>query len=443
MAIYRGPGGPGDAVNDAASEVLLALQAKDAAVAAQVAAEAAQAAAELAETNAETAETNAETAATNAAASAASINPASIVITGGSINGTTIGATTASTGKFSTLEATGVTTVQAGTVSLPAITTTGDTNTGIFFPAADTIAFSEGGVESLRIDSSGNVGIGTSTATDGGVTITTNQTRDGSVNAKLALQSTGSNNYPFLLFSGCSSTTRYGGIIQTTSTSGNTAASNAASIQFPMDSATACHMSFWTNANIGTSNLAERMRITSGGEVCIGTTNSSGTAGIGAKILSTNGGFTFAQVTDKSVNADHLAYNYYSTGAAAYRFYVGAGGTVYATNTTITAISDQRLKENIQDIDVGLNKIIALKPRKFDWKEGKGKNIKGDRGWIAQEFEQVFPEMIDEWRDPAPEGEEPYKAVNADLIPVLVKAIQEQQQIINDLKARIETLESN
>ena len=52
----------------------------------------------------------------------------------------------------------------AGTAALPSITTTGDTNTGIFFPAADTIAFSEGGAEAMRINSSGNVGIGTAGA---------------------------------------------------------------------------------------------------------------------------------------------------------------------------------------------------------------------------------------------------------------------------------------
>jgi hypothetical protein len=77
-------------------------------------------------------------------------------ITATTLNGTTVNA--------GALNATGVTTVQAGTVSLPAITTSGDTNTGIFFPAADTIAFTEGGVESMRIDSSGNLAIGLSAA---------------------------------------------------------------------------------------------------------------------------------------------------------------------------------------------------------------------------------------------------------------------------------------
>jgi hypothetical protein len=83
-------------------------------------------------------------------------------INGGTIDGAVIGGSTAAAGTFTTLGATGVATFSAGTASAPAITTTGDTNTGIFFPAADTIAFAEGGAEAMRITSSGNVGIGTS-----------------------------------------------------------------------------------------------------------------------------------------------------------------------------------------------------------------------------------------------------------------------------------------
>jgi hypothetical protein len=80
-------------------------------------------------------------------------------LTNKSLNGT-LGATTPSTVAATTISASGVSTFSAGSAGAPAITTTGDTNTGIFFPAADTIAFSEGGTEVMRIDSGGNVGIG-------------------------------------------------------------------------------------------------------------------------------------------------------------------------------------------------------------------------------------------------------------------------------------------
>jgi hypothetical protein len=74
----------------------------------------------------------------------------------------------ATTGTLNTSGA--VNEVPAGTVSAPAITTTGDTNTGIFFPAADTIAFTEGGVEAARFDSSGNLLVGT-TSSSGKLTV--------------------------------------------------------------------------------------------------------------------------------------------------------------------------------------------------------------------------------------------------------------------------------
>ena len=79
---------------------------------------------------------------------------ASATITGAVTVGTTLGVT-------------GVSTFAAGTALLPALTTTGDTNTGIYYPAADTFAVTTGGTERYRVDSSGNVLVGTVTSPGG------------------------------------------------------------------------------------------------------------------------------------------------------------------------------------------------------------------------------------------------------------------------------------
>jgi len=263
------------------------------------------------------------------------------------------------------------------------------------------ITFYTNTTERARIDSSGNFGVGTSSPASYGGSAFTKSVNVGSLNTITA------------------------GFSDEVSGTFRIAHASGQNI-LNFDTSALCFQS-------GGSTPTERARITSGGDLLVGKTAVSDTT-VGSQIKP-NGVVTLTNAD--STNGTY-GYQMYSTGASAYRFYVGYGGTVYATSTTITAISDQRLKENIRDLDEGLTTVMALKPRKFDWKEGKGQNIKNARGFIAQEFEIVLPDMIEEWRDPAPQGEESYKAINANLIPTLVKAIQEQQIIIESLKSRLD-----
>ena len=148
--------------------------------------------------------------------------------------------------------------LSAGTLSAPSITTTGDTNTGIFFPAADTIAFTEGGVESMRIDSSGNLGLGTA-----------------SPNGKLDVTSTsaGANtNTLFLnnLSSNASTATSLVFGVSTAPTIRN------ATIQAINAGSNAINLAFLTSDG---DVPAERMRITSAGNVLVGITSARANAG--------------------------------------------------------------------------------------------------------------------------------------------------------------------
>jgi hypothetical protein len=211
---------------------------------------------------------------------------------------------------------------------------------------------------------------------------------------------------------------------------GITVTENSGVVLNAAEGSTARIMSFATGGS-------ERMRISADGSLSVGGVFNAGLSDNGFFVGGTDG----INVYSVNSSTSSSTYHVYDNGGGAFKFFVTYAGTINATGTTIAAISDIRWKENIRDLDDGLSKVMQLQPRKFDWKKGKGKDVSNDRGFIAQEFEKVFPDLIDDWLDPAPEGEEPYKAVRADLIPTLVKAIQEQQAIIEALTARVAQVE--
>ena len=364
-----------------------------------------------------------------------------------------------------------------GSAATPAIRGT-DTNTGIFFPAADTIAFAEGGTEAMRLDSAGNMGLGVTPLSWSGykaIDLQGGSVASGSATSFELWANSFYNgtNSVYRVTGAASLYNQSGGLhrwynapsgtagnaitftqAMTLDASGNLAiraVSNNATTAFNIQEDSGVNLAvFSANEASGEiriggvvsgyfptfySSNAERARIDSSGNLLVGQTTQNGNV-VGFSV-SPNG--VVRTAASASTNAAST-WETYSTGASAYRFYVGFGGQIYATSTSIAGISDQRLKENIRDLDDGLSTVMALQPRKFDWKEGKGADTKNVRGFIAQEFEQVFPDLIDEWKDPAPEGEEPYKSVRADLIPVLVKAIQEQQALIAQLQADVAAL---
>jgi hypothetical protein len=118
---------------------------------------------------------------------------------------------------------------------------------------------------------------------------------------------------------------------------------------------------------------------------------------------------------------------------------------VWATDGTIKT-SDASLKENIQNLPYGLNEVMKLRPVSFTWKD----NNDGHKriGLIAQEVKSVIPEVVRDWESrkdektgqitttPSAKLGLQYNAI----IPVLIKAIQDQQQEINDYKNRLEKL---
>ena len=106
--------------------------------------------------------------------------------------------------------------------------------------------------------------------------------------------------------------------------------------------------------------------------------------------------------------------------------------TTNGTSTTYTTSSDYRLKENIQPMENGLDRVKQLNPVKFKWKQTGVES----EGFIAHEVDEIYSECVNGEKD----GERMQTMDYGRITPLLVKAIQEQQEQIDALKSEIKNL---
>jgi len=291
--------------------------------------------------------------------------------------------------------------------------------------SANNLLFGTNNIERIRIDSSGNVGIGTGSPTEtlevaGDVLI-----KDGSNDVNIYL---GNDNYGF-------------GIDYSTG-----------------------------DISIKTNN-ATRIAVLNGGNVGIGTTSPTG--------LLTVEGVTSSNTVDIKGGSEGAsrAIRLLDGGTATkYNWLVGAqyninnafeitpstavGGTTFSsanfvvlqngdigtgadTDVIYDASSDKRVKKKIKTISGGLDSVMKLNPVTFEWKKDHKPEKEGDTiyGFIAQELQEVIPEAVyNTGNSSTINGQEVEDILNIKkeyILPVLVKAIQEQQKEIEYLKSKI------
>ena len=327
-------------------------------------------------------------------------------------------------------------TVSAGSNTAPSITTVGDTNTGIFFPAADTIAFSEGGVESMRIDSDGDVGIGTSSPAfrlhsyGGAVTNPTNfysqgyvangavDTRAGTIrNAFDSNSAFGTYWTAFRAANGSSYQARFG------------VASGSGDVDVMTLDGTG-------NLLVGVTSSYFSEKLTVQGPAA----SSPPISFFYAPFASYTGTNLYVQSEAASGTTWKVLSGRSATGTE--RIAIYGNGNIQNTNNSYGALSDIKLKENIVDATPKLADLMQVKVRNYNLIGETTKQI----GVVAQELEQLFPSMIEEIPDRDEKDnilDTTTKSVKYSVfVPMLVKAIQEQQSLITALTARITALET-
>ena len=215
---------------------------------------------------------------------------------------------------------------------------------------------------------------------------------------------------------------------------------------------------FYSGGNMtfrtGTSLGSERMRIDATGHVGIGSTSTDGRLNIEN---TTNNFAIFAVNAANNYGTATLCHTYGSGTRYLMDFRVGGTGpsnqvgtiTSGGSSTAYNTSSDYRLKENINYTWDAITRLKQLKPARFNFKIDDTNTLVD--GFLAHEVSSIVPEAIHGEKDATEtytddDGNEQTRPVyqgidQSKLVPLLTKALQEQQTIIEDLKSRIETLE--
>jgi hypothetical protein len=181
-------------------------------------------------------------------------------------------------------------------------------------------------------------------------------------------------------------------------------------------------MIFYTNAT-------EAMRIDSSGNLLVGTTTFGQPDVNGAAIGPADGAFRSHHATGTSSGTIHAYFTYGGLGIGSI---TQSGTTAVAYNTS----SDYRLKNTITPMTGALAKVALLKPCTYKW------NADGSdgEGFIAHELAEVVPDCVSGAKDAVnADGKPEYQGIDTSfLVATLTAAIQEQQAIIESLKARLD-----
>jgi hypothetical protein len=321
---------------------------------------------------------------------------------------------------------------------------------GITAPAADVIAFRGGGSERARIDSSGRLLVGTSSARSNwfNTSYTPQLQLEGISGAGSTISicaNTNDNGGSYLVLGKTRGTTVGANTVVASDDSlgqvvfqgsDGTELVTAATITGLVDGTPGANdmpgrLVFSTTAD-GASSPTERMRINNAGNMLVGRTGTDGAALIQAPASSTIP--SYGSATGVSTAITHFEF----------RNSNGLVGTI-STNASATAYntsSDYRLKENVIAVTDGITRLQQLKPSRFNFIADPDHTVDG---FIAHEAQAIVPECVTGDKDAVDhDGNPVYQGIDqSKLVPLLTAALQEAIAEIASLKDRVAALEAS